>query len=233
MAVKLFLNGDEMDIFSKLTAYDLAGCIPPGFFLLAITDYLFGTDFVLNGQWDLPKGTLVIFMAYVGGHMIATPSSALLEKVVVHRWLGGPIAHMLWGGRIRWWQRIISADFFRPMDEYNRGEVISKLPAPIRHRLEDQAVFFHTYGVVKRDEKTAQRLANFLSLYGFCRNISFVSLFGSSALTVNELVYQSHGQQSYIYAAGLLLTAYLMFQRYLKFFRSYASEVLISYRAIS
>lgn len=220
-----------MDIFSKLTAYDLMGCIPPGFFVIALIDYLFGTSFVLNGQWDLPKGTLVIFMAYVGGHMVATPSSALLEKVVVGRWLGGPVAHMLWGTTVHWWQRAISADFFMPMDAHGKAVILAKLPENLRMASEEKSVFWHAYTWAKRDERSIDRLANFVSLYGFCRNISFVSFIGSIAVVIDAVITDKHGPIALWYACGLLLCAYLMFQRYLKFFRSYSTEVLTSYRA--
>lgn len=228
-----------MDLFSKLTAYDLMGCIPPGFVLLAGIDYLFGTQLILDGDWDVAKGTLVLFMAYIGGHVVATPSSAILEKTAIHRWLKEPLRHMLWGTGIKWWHRLISADYFRPLAPSSRNMIKSKLPTGMQEITDDDGTFWYIYSIAKRDVHAQLRLSNFLSLYGFCRNISFACLLifiATSAkitLAYFEIFSTQTKETDVLIVIGSALAAYMMFQRYMKFYRSYTGELLSTFSQIS
>ena len=84
-----------MDAFNRLSDYDVFAYLPQGFFALAAIDYLFGTAFVIHASWDVPKVVLVIFSAYAGGHIIASPSSRFIERWLVHGIMGQPALHLL------------------------------------------------------------------------------------------------------------------------------------------
>jgi len=120
------------------------------------------------------------------------------------------------------------------------------LPEDTLNRIREQArragvtpsgrgFFFHCNELAKGNSVTRGRLDNFLNLYGFCRNVSMSFLLSAGLFFVTGLLLPfpySVGQPylSFFSLAGscLILSA-IMFYRYLKFFRNYTQEVLVTY----
>ena len=92
-----------------------------------------------------------------------------------------------------------------------------------------EALFVHTFGEVKKDEKNMPRLNTFLNLYGFCRNISFTCLIVTLLLVIGNLALGT--PDKFYWALAALVGAVGMFYRYLKFFRQYSYELLVTYAA--
>jgi hypothetical protein len=98
-----------------------------------------------------------------------------------------------------------------------------------------RGLFFHCHAIVKRDKSTADRLSNFLNVYGFCRNASMASLIAAAML-----LYAAMRHMDWKTAAGLqtdkllwagvaVIVAIGLFYRYLKFFKHYTEEVFRNY----
>jgi len=76
-----------MNVIDRFTDYDVLAYLPQGYLVLAATDYIFGTSFVLHSDWKVSEGFLVFFAAYVAGHLVANPSSLLFERLAVGKLL--------------------------------------------------------------------------------------------------------------------------------------------------
>lgn len=223
-----------MDLFNRLSDYDVFAYLPQGFLAFAAIDYVFGTAIILNAGWDVPTGFLVVFMAYAMGHIIAGPSSFVLERWLVHRVLGEPVVHLLpEKGSKRPLSSLFPA-YHEPLAEPVREAVAAKLEASGSHADKSQSKFWTAYPIAKKDEPTRVRLGSFLNMYGFCRNVSFVALSAGVAV-IGKTALQSQQAEGvwswpdFWIGAGLILVAFAMFQRFLKFYRLYSVEVFVTF----
>ncbi len=223
-----------MDLFKRFSDYDVFAYLPQGFMALAAVDYLFETKIVLNAGWDVPKGLLIVFGAYVVGHLIANPSAKIIERWVVRGLMKQPSIHLLSdkkGPRIL---RMIFADYYTPLSEPLRKEVLEKLGVKDPNQVDGETLFWTAYPLAKRDEYTKERMSTFINLYGFCRNICFIA--GLTALALVVLLGWAKwvsgnplDSDKIAVAISLAAVAFMMFQRYLKFFRLYSVEVFIGF----
>jgi len=225
-----------MDFFSRLSDYELFGHLSQGFLLLAGVDAVFGTNLILNTGWELPTGVAITFLAYVAGHIVASPSSLLLERGLARGALGSPLRHLLSGRNPRWWQNFFFPGYFRSLPTNLVQTVALRLRTSVQAMTDESAdsVFWQMYPVVKGDEATKERLATFLRLYGFCRNTAFVALILGTSLIVTTFttgpMLPAYPEVSRLVVALAVLGAgYILFLRYLKFYRAYTVEVTSSF----
>lgn len=94
-----------------------------------------------------------------------------------------------------------------------------------------RALFLHAHSVVKRDEATQARLNSFLNLYGFGRNISMAAILAFIVLLA-DMVFGTVRDNEWVWLLAAMIAAVGMFYRYLKFFKHYTMEVLVSYPEI-
>ncbi|MEO1018992.1 MAG: hypothetical protein AAFY56_15055 [Pseudomonadota bacterium] len=227
-----------MDLFKRFSDYDVFAYLPQGFLALAAVDYLFATNFVLNGGWDVPKGFLIMFGAYIIGHLIASPSSKIIEKWVVRGFMKQPATHLLTSKTTPWVLRVIFADYYTPLSEPLRREVLNKMGSEDPDRIPGETLFWKAYPLAKRDEHAKDRMGSFINLYGFCRNVCFVS--GLTALTLFVQLgwgkWVSHippDNEKIAVAVILSIVSFMMFQRYLKFHRLYSVEVFTTFAKVA
>lgn len=212
------------------SVYDFFGYLASGFFLLAAVDY------ASDGGWLLTENLGVIFaivwivIAYIVGHIITNISGYLLERKIVRSILLSPEVTLFRESETTIWMWLFPG-FYEP------------LPAEIQHRILDKArekagiespgraLFLHCHAIVKRDEVTRARLNSFLNLYGFCRNISMAAFFALFILLGGFLLGYLEGKEIW-WAVAAAVTTIGMFYRYLKFFRHYTTEVLVTYPEI-
>lgn len=88
---------------------------------------------------------------------------------------------------------------------------------------------------MKRDEVVRERLATFLNLYGFCRNMAMALVAVALFLAVGLVIGSADtgpvvGPGWWLGAAALGAVGVLY--RYLKFYRQYALELLVSYAEV-
>jgi hypothetical protein len=85
----------------------------------------------------------------------------------------------------------------------------------------------HAWSSVKGNSETMERLSTFINIYGFSRNMTFSFL--SAAVVLSAPLGFGGTAPSPRVATMCLLLASGMFYRYLKFYRQYAYEVLLTY----
>jgi hypothetical protein len=92
-----------------------------------------------------------------------------------------------------------------------------------------RGLFYHCHAIVKRDPVVLGRLNTFLNLYGFARNNSLAA-FAAAPILIAGAIHDHHDAEKKLWLAVAALSAGVaLFYRYLKFFRLYAVEVLVSY----
>src|SRR5581483_2321331 len=92
-----------------------------------------------------------------------------------------------------------------------------------------QGLFYHCHAIVKRDPVVLQRLSTFLNLYGFARNNSLAAVVAAPVLVAGAIHDHHDATNKLVVAAAAFFAGIALFYRYLKFFRLYAIEVLVSY----
>ena len=83
------------------------------------------------------------------------------------------------------------------------------------------------YGVVARSADAQARLDQFRNLYGFARNVS-LALAIAAAWFALDAAADEHVDRI-PWAIGLAALAVVMFLRFLKFYRQYAYQALLTY----
>ena len=79
-----------MDQKFPFTSYDFWAYLSAGFLLLFAIDQAMSTKLLMRDSWTVVQGVVAVSVAYVVGHLVASASSFLLEKMLVGRLLGYP-----------------------------------------------------------------------------------------------------------------------------------------------
>ncbi len=225
-----------MDNILKFSDYDAFAYVACGVVAFAISDVLFDTRLVFTSGWTFSEGLLFLIAAYLAGHLVASPSSWVLEKLFVGKVLGAPTAHLIGlgpPGRLGASLRPLFRGYFAEMPKKQLSAVAQSENLTANNSVD--GVFWRAYVVARHNPISSARMESFLKLYGFCRNMSFLGLatfVGALYIGVSnwceggwhDLV-ETHLVMST--AAGIVWLVLLL--RYLKFYRLYALEVLLAY----
>ena len=110
-----------MDNKFPFTSYDFWAYLSAGFLLLFGADYVFGTGLLIREEWKLVPAVIAISAAYVTGHLVASASSMLYERLLVNHLLGAPRS-VLFGKPRAWnWVRYLLAGYFQPLPQEAHG----------------------------------------------------------------------------------------------------------------
>lgn len=213
------------------SVYDFFGYLASGFALLAVYDYMTGARWLLAESAPFGLTSAAILASYVLGHAVAHLSSILIEHGLVRRVLGSPESNLLASTppATRW--RWLFPGMFSPLPGPTRERVLA-YASVVGITSDSRALFLHCHQRTKSDEPTRVRLDTFLTLYGFCRNLSMATTLSAVTLIGCGLMQTSwplpHEAQSMLLAGALCAAvAYVLLLRYLKFFRHYTQEVLV------
>jgi hypothetical protein len=214
------------------SVYDFFAFLATGFIVLCAADYSFDLGWLQKEK--LPPGMIVFLTlgAYIVGHLVANLSSYFLE----HKFLRGVLKspeEILFRDTKGGWNRLFPI-FYKAFPPETQRRVLDRAKAAGIDR-PGRGLFFHCHAIVKRDKSTADRLSNFLNVYGFCRNASMASLIAAAML-----LYAAMRHMDWKTAAGLqtdkllwagvaVIVAIGLFYRYLKFFKHYTEEVFRNY----
>jgi hypothetical protein len=195
--------------------------------LLFALDQVSGTNLLLRDNWTVVQGVIAVSVAYAVGHLIASASSWLYEKLLVGKLLGYP-RNVLFGRPKAWrWIRRLMTTYFEALPVETQKAALEKGVRLGVNRPGD-ALFWpaHTYG--RSTPAISSRLDNFLNLYGFCRNTALVGLVDASVLYWSYL--RPNGPVEHLLWARIsLVLSFGMTMRYLKFYRHFAVEVFTAW----
>ncbi|GAA4422347.1 hypothetical protein GCM10023155_05800 [Bremerella cremea] len=186
----------------------------------------------------VPPGVIIFLVvaSYILGHLVAHLASFLTEHVLLRGCLGSPEEH-IFKEKAEGWRAYILTNFFKPFPPETRKRVLEKargegIGGPGR------GLFYHCFATVKRDKSTSERLASFLTVYGFCRNVSMACLLAGGVLLFAGLVDVNWKTLTGLHtgklwwALGAFIVAIGLFLRYLKYFRHYTDEVFRDYAVL-
>lgn len=218
-----------------LTSYEFYAYLTAGMVTLAAIDRVFLESMLAHEtHWTIVNGVFWAAIAYLSGHILAIPSSVLLEHVLARKVLHSPSAILL-GLEVprareiamRW---ILGAREYTPFPPANRASMIRKIasslsasPNALDSETAFQVAFPHARGVAD----TATRLDNFLNQYGLCRNVSLAA-FVAAALLAGRAI-GTCDRIDWILAAAALVMSVGLFGRFVKFYAAYAREVFRTY----
>lgn len=196
-------------------AYDVFGYLASGFVVLIAVDHVANSGYLVASGTPTALVALGFLVIYITGQLISNFSAFLLERKLVQQWLGPAVPILL--GRIRpRWQRIFPG-YGTALPNSMREKLLNRAAAK---SIPADDLFHHAFARVKQDAGTLTRLNTFRAQYGFARNMSL-------ALTIAAGV-EFYGGNT-VLAVAALVAGLGMLYRYLKFFRQYTFEVLISY----
>ena len=225
-----------MDNLLRFSDYDVFAYLASGFTALAGWDLLFSTRYVIGAQWSVSSGAITIVAAYVIGQIFASPAAWLIERQFVRRFLGRPSDLLIRTEALRGWRKLASlfalAEYYRPLDDSLAKRLRTFMTA--KGISSGEGLFWQAFSVAKASPAATARMDAFLRLYGFCRNIAFVAfLTGIGLVTKLALHWRSTGWDNAaevlaVYFAASLLVTTGMLLRYLKFYRLFSMEVLVT-----
>ena len=228
-----------MKQYFPFTDYDFYAYLTAGMLLIASVDYSFGGAVLIHRtEWTVVQITFWVAVAYLLGQIVAGPSSALLEHLVARKFLHSPLSIALGLAQPRWRekaaQRLFANREYSPLPIQTRGRILdgaaTALKVTVPEIIDPEAVFNVAFGVARGSTDTAGRLDQFRNLYGFSRNVAFVSIIACTLLLTRYSRLPAEPDKGLL-LTGALVLAIGMFGRFLKFYAAYSREVLGAYSA--
>ena len=218
-----------------LTDYDFYGFVASGMLLIAAIDYsVAGAVLVSRSEWSVAQGVFWVIIAYFVGQICAAPSSAILEHLVVRRWLTVPADIQLGLKQRNWIEYVLATMFapreYGPLSEPVRAVALERAAAHYNRpvgSLDGEAVYQAAFHVSRAVPDTATRLNTFINQYGLGRNVAFVGILAIGLLTYRQIDRPTTTGAWLIVAAVALSIG--MFGRFFKFYAAYSSDVLRTY----
>lgn len=215
------------------TDYDFYAYLTSGALFLAALDYaITGGTTLLNTEWGFVLTLLVVALAYVVGQLLATPASIVVEHGFARGVLSPPAMILLGLQAPNWLERFIGryviGRYYTPFPDQVRRKIIARaakeLDVPMEEIIDGEAVFQVAFPVARKSEDTRARLDDFRNQYGFCRNLGFVGLISLVMIAIRA--YQLDDSTAWYVAVFAGVIAVGMTARFLKFYSSFAAEVL-------
>lgn len=210
------------------SVYDFFGYLAAGAVLLAALDLGFFDANHVSDDPSLIGGILAILAAYIAGQLVASVASTLLESGLVARVLGRPTRALT--EPAAGWRARLFAGYFVPLTADMRERLRERVRSRAGRELADEELFWHCYPLARERPTTAPRLATFLNLYGFSRNIATAAAIAGLLLAAASLFADPPGGIGWWIAAASLVSVGMTY-RYLKFLRLYSVEVFTGYLA--
>jgi hypothetical protein len=207
------------------SGYDFFGYLASGFLLLVTSAVALDQERLLGKSPAAPLLLTAIVIAYVLGHVIAHLSGYLLENTLARRVLGPPERLLLAPGSSRGLRHRLFAGYFEPLPDRVRERAMQTSRARGWGEA-DRGHFLQALEVARHDPIVATRLESFLNLYGFARNTAMALILCAGELGLGALASSSPAKG--FWACAALLTALVLFFRYLKFYRLYTAEVFFA-----
>ncbi|AOF98798.1 hypothetical protein BSY18_4051 (plasmid) [Blastomonas sp. RAC04] len=219
-----------------LTSYEFYAYLTSGMVVLAAADRTFmGSTLASHTDWKVAIAVFWVAIAYLVGHIVAIPSSAIFEHLIAKRVLRDPSAVILGLEPQRFREHcfgtVVGAREYEPFPADYRAAIVTKLARALNvtePNIQADAAFQCAFTPARSIADSATRMDNFLNQYGFCRNVSFANLIAAALLTI--LAWRTGEQSDAFLAIGAGVLALGLFIRFIKFYAAYTREV---YRAFN
>ncbi len=211
------------------SVYDFFGYLSAGGVILFAAVFAIQGFDAFDADLTAAQVLMLVIAAYVVGYVIAAVSSFLLERRLTRRFIGTPTELLFKDKRPKGWRKILGA-YHSPLPEATRKLVLTKASDAVGIDKPGEALFFHCFATVRHDAYPRERLASFLNLYGFARNVSMAALSAAAILAGSVFINdQVDTPELWIGAGAAFLVGIVMYFRYLKFYRQYSVELYVTY----
>ncbi len=214
------------------SVYDFFGLLSSGTVILAGVWFAHKGVDAFQQELNVAQGLVLVLAAYLLGHVVASVSSFLLERRLTRGFIGSPTDLLFGKFPPAGWRRLFS-EYHKPLPEATAERVLRRANQKAGIDEAGEALFYHCFGVVRREEFPRERLASFLNLYGFGRNTSMAAFISAViigiAATINNRV---ESDELWFGALLAVFVGVVMFFRYLKFYRQYSVELYITYAEV-
>lgn len=216
------------------TDYDFYGYIAAGLAILVFADYFLNSGgFFGQEKFTFITGTAVLAASYVAGHILAAPSQAFLENLILLRVLPKPTNVILGISPQNFFLRAIAAVFvgheYSPLAKKQIGKILSDISEELEKsvgELTQDEIFETAYQQARLNEYSRERLNIFLNLYGFSRNFCMALI-----LAIPMFIFGDHGYDKKIGAAIMSVFVVCMFGRFVKFYCCYMRVIYRAYHS--
>lgn len=212
------------------TVYDFFGYITSGIvFIFAYQLWIFH-EIIIPATFTIESGLFYTIGAYIVGHLLSYCSKILFERPLLKK--SGPINILLNDPRANKERRV--SDYYRPLPEIFRDKIQNNMPFNIGKigsegddKQSGESLLIYLEATLGKDEKVKPRIDVYLSLYGFCRSMSFTLFVIMILIVIGSFLHKWYWDL--LWAGVAVGCAWGMYYRYLKFFRLYAKELLVAY----
>ena len=215
------------------SAYDFFGCLSSGVTTLAGASFAYQGVDAFRLDLNPSQAFALVVAAYLVGHVVASVSSFLLERRLTRRLIGSPTSWLFGGDLLGGWRRILK-EYHKPLPEVTAKQVLTRAKREADINEPGEALFYHCFGVVRRDEYPRARLAVFLNLYGLARNTAMAALISGTAIGFG-IPFNDRVDTTELWAGSLVagFIGVAMYLRYLKFYRQYSVELYVTYAEVN
>lgn len=207
------------------SVYDFFGYLASGVVVLTGFDLWVGPLILSEGSLGLYSSILMLLAAYVLGQITAQISKPILEDGFVHRLLLPPSRALM--GEVQPVLPHIFRGYYKPLPPETQDRIRTRAKEQGLTTQTGETLFLHAYGVVTKNARAQDRLDSFRNQYGFARNMCLALLF--CALTVTQAPDKITPDLPDHLSWLLLLFALTMLWRFLKFYRQYSYQLLLTY----
>ena len=163
--------------------YDFFAHLSSGLVVVVGMERVFGFPEILGRDMTLVQGALLLLTVYVAGQLVATPAKALLEDLLIGRILGRPAESLL--QKRRGLCSILFSGYFRPLPPAIQKRVLERAASEgVTEAGEPLFLHIRFHRSIRADDRLMSKLNDFLSQYGFSRNLAFASLVVGASLLV-------------------------------------------------
>jgi len=230
--------GDIMDYYvtNEAQPYSLQG-FSENFTKVLKFEYL--NDFIAgeDGSFSFLPFLVLIILLYLAGHIIASISSFLLEKLLVERFIGYPSKNLLnkeikKHGKIK---RFLFGPFLQPLDAGFIADFERVIEIRFGKNLSLSNYFWLCFTDIARYAPIGyKRVIHFLNLYGFARNVSmcFFTYIGFRIVILNWVLGSNLNSYNYLILGAYFIIGIIMFYNYLKLFGRQCKELFFHFYSI-
>ncbi len=205
------------------TVYDFFGYITAGIlFIFAYQLWIFH-HIIVPASFTVSSGLFYIIGAYIIGHLLSYCSKIIFERPLIcfkHH----PAYLLLHKAQ----HKSLISDYYEPLPEVFRDKINNNPPSIFtQQKYKGEDILTYLEAALGKDEKIKPRIDVYLSLYGFCRSISFTLFFITALIIIGSILHKWY--LDLLWAGVAMACAGGMYLRYLKFYRLYAKELLMAY----
>lgn len=235
--------------------YDFFGYLAAGATFAIGADILFRDGVDVRVMSSVPGAVATVVALYALGHLVAFGSSWLFEEILTHSTcLGHPEDRLLArgvapaSGWMQWYRRPLEAVTLDRIarrakdmnwaDGSNLDIVFGNASDRSQQLALRRAFRFHCHNRILASDAIRDRVDSFFNLYGFCRNVAGSSLllalgvlflFAAGRLPQWVSLGMPANVGPLVTVCAMLLASYVMYSRYLKFYRHHVAQILVGY----